>query len=277
MNILEIDSVSKFYREVTAVDNVSLNIPKNRIYGLLGPNGAGKTSLIRMITQITGLDKGNILFDGEPLKPSHTALIGYMPEERGLYKKMKIGDQLMYLAQLKDVPKKEAKIRIESWLARFEIEPVMHNPKLLILDEPFSGLDPINATLIREEIFRMVKEDGISVIFSTHRMEQVEEICERIALINQGKCILEGPVDQLKQQFKKNAFEVITDSSLSTLSEQYSIEGLENGRSLFHLNDDQTSTDLLKDLVATGVDINHFSEVLPSVNEIFIEQVQTYT
>ena len=298
MNILEIDSVSKFYREVTAVNDVSLNIPKNRIFGLLGPNGAGKTSLIRMITQITGLDKGKILFDGEVLKPSHTGLIGYMPEERGLYKKMKIGDQLVYLAQLKGLSKKDAKDTIESWLARFEIEhwwtkkvedlskgmqqkvqfisTVMHNPKLLILDEPFSGLDPINATLIREEIFRLVKEEGISVIFSTHRMEQVEEICEDIALINQGKCILQGPVDELKQKFKKNEFEVITSSSLDSLSEKYTIEQLDKGKSLVQLKENQTSSDLLKDIVAAEVQINHFSEVLPSMNEIFIEEVQTY-
>lgn len=298
MNILEINSVSKFYREVTAVNDVSLNIPKNSIFGLLGPNGAGKTSLIRMITQITGLDKGQILFDGEQLRPEHTAMIGYMPEERGLYKKMKIGDQLMYLAQLKDLSKKEAKETIESWLSRFEIEhwwnkkvedlskgmqqkvqfisTVMHNPKLLILDEPFSGLDPINATLIREEIFRLVKEDGISVIFSTHRMEQVEEICEHIALIDQGKCILEGPVGSLKQQFKKNEYEVVTSSDLNQFSEKYKIESLQDGKSLFHLDEAQNSTELLKDLVAAEIQVNHFSEVLPSMNEIFIEQVQTY-
>ncbi len=298
MNILEIDAVSKFYREVTAVDKVSLTIPKNRIFGLLGPNGAGKTSLIRMITQITGLDEGSILFDGEPLTPKHTAMIGYMPEERGLYKKMKIGEQLMYLAQLKNLSKKESKERIESWLARFEIEhwwnkkvedlskgmqqkvqfisTVMHNPKLLILDEPFSGLDPINATLIREEIFRLVKEEGISVIFSTHRMEQVEEICEHIALINQGKCILEGPVVDLKQQFKKNEFEVVTTGPLNGLAEMYQVETTGKGKSLFHLQDHQNSTTLLKDLVAANVEVKHFSEVLPSMNEIFIEQVQTY-
>jgi len=299
MHILEIDSVSKFYREVTAVDDISLNIPKNSIFGLLGPNGAGKTSLIRMITQITGIDEGKILFDGEPLKPHHTAQIGYMPEERGLYKKMKIGEQLVYLARLKDLSKAEAKSRILHWLERFQIEDwwnkkvedlskgmqqkvqfistVMHQPKLLILDEPFSGLDPINATLIREEIFRMVKEDGISVIFSTHRMEQVEEICERIALIHNGKRILSGEVADLKQQFKKNEYALITNSPLNSLTSKYNVEQLKRGEHLFHLKEDQHATQLIKDLLQEQVEIRSFSEVLPGMNEIFIEQVQSNT
>jgi len=297
MAILDIRNACKYYREVTAVDNVSLSVPKGSIFGLLGPNGAGKTSLIRMITQITGLDDGEIYIDGELLKPAHTRDIGYMPEERGLYKKMKVGEQLIYLAQLKDVRSRDARPLIEEWMERFEIQSwwnkkvqdlskgmqqkiqfistVMHEPKLLILDEPFSGLDPINTTLIREEIFRLVKEKGISVIFSTHRMEQVEEICEHIALINKGKCIVNGEMQMLQQQFKKNLHHIkIAGDIPSELSSDFNLVGREDDGITFQLEGNQTGNDLLSSMMAKGFQIEGYSELLPSMNDIFIEQVE---
>ncbi len=297
MNILEIKSVSKHYRDVVAVDNISLTIPKNIIFGLLGPNGAGKTSLIRMITQIIGVDTGEIYFDGHLLEPNDTSKIGYMPEERGLYKKMKIGDQLMYLAQLKDMKKETAKEKIMAWFTRFEIEDwwdkkvedlskgmqqkvqfistVLHEPQLLILDEPFSGLDPINANLIRDEIHRLVKEEAVSVIFSTHRMEQVEEICEEIALIDHGKCILNGKVDELKNHYKKHIFSLKTEEKLPMeLLKDYQIDSTAPNSYHIYLTEVQNSNDLLETILKLNLQIKEFVEVLPSMNEIFIEQVE---
>jgi len=221
-----------------------------------------------------------------------------MPEERGLYKKMKVGEQLMYLAQLKDMNAKDAKATIMEWLERFEItnwwnkkvedlskgmqqkvqfiSTVMHKPKLLILDEPFSGLDPINATLIREEIFRMVKQEGISVIFSTHRMEQVEEICEYIALINQGKCILNGEVNELKHSFKKNRFAMRHVGELpEDIGTHFEMENVDAYNHIFSLKEGQASNELLSRLIDKGVQVVGFNEILPSMNEIFIEQVQS--
>lgn len=296
--ILAISNARKQYRDVIAVNDISLTIPKQTIFGLLGPNGAGKTSLIRMITQITGVDSGHILFDGEELQPNHSKDIGYLPEERGLYKKMKVGEQLVYLAQLKGLAKKEAKQKIEHWFERFQIadwwnkkvedlskgmqqkvqfvSTVMHEPKLLILDEPFSGLDPINATLIREEIFRLVKEKGISVIFSTHRMEQVEEICEQIALIHKGKNILNGSVTDLKQQFKKHLYELEYSGTMPAHTQQeYNITQHVGNKYVFRLQENQSSNQLLQELINQGVEVHSFQEVLPTMNEIFIEQVQT--
>jgi ABC-2 type transport system ATP-binding protein len=220
MNVLEINSVSKSYSNHLALDDVSLAVPEGQIFGLLGPNGAGKTSLIRIINQITMPDKGALLFNGQPLNSNHISQIGYLPEERGLYKKMKVGEQALYLAQLKGLSEKEAKKALKIWFERFEITPwwnkkveelskgmaqkiqfittVLHQPKLLIFDEPFSGFDPINATLIKDEILRL-KAQGTSIIFSTHRMESVEELCDHIALIDQSKKILDGPINQIKE------------------------------------------------------------------------------
>ena len=221
MNVLEINSVSKSYSNHLALDDVSLAVPEGQIFGLLGPNGAGKTSLIRIINQITMPDKGTLLFNGQLLNSNHISQIGYLPEERGLYKKMKVGEQALYLAQLKGLSEKEAKKALKIWFERFEITPwwnkkveelskgmaqkiqfittVLHQPKLLIFDEPFSGFDPINATLIKDEILRL-KAKGTSIIFSTHRMESVEELCDHIALIDQSKKILDGPINQIKEQ-----------------------------------------------------------------------------
>ncbi|MFB1022030.1 MAG: ATP-binding cassette domain-containing protein, partial [Vicingaceae bacterium] len=228
-SILKADNIVKQYASHRALDDVSIEVPKGCIYGLLGPNGAGKTSLIRIINQITRPDEGQVLFNGSPLAPDDISQIGYLPEERGLYKKMEVGEQAMYLAQLKGMSKKEAKAKLSMWFKRFDISPwwnkkveelskgmaqkiqfivtVLHEPKLLILDEPFSGFDPINTNIVKSEIFRL-KEEGTSIILSTHNMASVEEICDQIALINNSKKILDGTVKQVKQDFKEGIFNV---------------------------------------------------------------------
>src|SRR6187402_2516408 len=230
MPLLEVQNLKKYFATQKAVDDISFSVNKGSIFGLLGPNGAGKTTLIRMITGIFYPDEGQILFDGRKFDPINDVVhIGYMPEERGLYKKMKIGEQAVYLAQLKGLKKSEAMAKIKEWFIKFEMETwwnkkvedlskgmsqklqfvttVLHNPELIILDEPFSGLDPVNANLIKDEIFRLAKQ-GSTIIFSTHRMEQVEEICDHIILVNKGKKILDGTVYGVKQQFKENKFSV---------------------------------------------------------------------
>ncbi|MCC6279800.1 MAG: ATP-binding cassette domain-containing protein, partial [Saprospiraceae bacterium] len=233
--ILSIQDVVKSYGNYQAVNHVSFDVPKGSVFGLLGPNGAGKTSLIRMITTITGPDSGAIYLEGEKLNDRSPEKIGYMPEERGLYKKMKVGEHLMYLAQLKGLSKQQAKTAIDHWLTKFDIKDwypkkiedlskgmqqkiqfiatIVHQPRLLILDEPFTGLDPINTNLIKEEI-RELNESGISIIFSTHRMEQVEEMCDFIVLINRGKNVLQGEVQSIKNEYKQNLFRVETDGAL---------------------------------------------------------------
>lgn len=302
MSILRLEKVIKNYDKHLAVDNVSFEVPKGSIYGLLGPNGAGKTSLIRIITTITRADSGQVWLDGEKLNTSHPGQIGYMPEERGLYKKMKVGEQLMYLAQLKGMPAKEARRNLMEWLEKFGIQDwwnkkieelskgmqqkiqfiatVVHRPKLLILDEPFSGLDPINANLIKDEIHQL-NQEGISIIFSTHRMEQVEEICEYITLINQGKNVLNGKVDDVKQQFKQHLFSIGYSGDLpADLAQQdaadstFTIEGLRENELLVKIENDEASNQLLQYLIQKGVHIRSFHEILPTLNEIFIRQVQ---
>ncbi len=296
MDILRLDQIVKSYDQHVAVDGVTLAVPKGSIFGLLGPNGAGKTSLIRIITSITKADSGTVFLDGEKLNRRHPSQIGYMPEERGLYKKMKVGEHLMYLARLKDLSKKEARATIHHWLEKFDIQDwwnkkveelskgmqqkiqfiatVIHSPKLLILDEPFSGLDPINTNLIKDEIDKM-HENGVSIIFSTHRMEQVEEICENIVLINRGKNILEGSMESIKNQFKENLFRVTFDGpipegleNLGTVIEQ------KNGEVLIQLEDESRSNELLRFFVEQKIFIHSFNEILPTLNEIFIKQVQ---
>ena len=228
-NLLEINNVVKNYGDFRALNDVSIHIPKGSVYGLLGPNGAGKTSLIRIINQITMPDAGSILLDGEVLSPKHTADIGYLPEERGLYKSMKVGEQALYLAQLKGLSKSEAKKKLKYWFDKFDISAwwgkkieelskgmaqkvqfivtVMHEPKLLIFDEPFSGFDPINAQLIAQEILKL-RDKGATIIFSTHRMESVEEMCDEIALINKSNKILDGKLDDIKREFRTNTFQI---------------------------------------------------------------------
>ena len=298
MNIIEVQNITKDYSHHRALDDVSLNIPKGCIFGLLGPNGAGKTSLIRIINQITGPDQGRILFDGQPLGEQHIGRIGYLPEERGLYKKMKVGEQLLYLAQLKGLSKKEALEKLKIWFVKFDIKTwwdksvsdlskgmqqkvqfvstVLHEPDLIILDEPFSGFDPINANLIRDEILEL-KQKGCTVIFSTHRMETVEELCDNIALIHKAKKVLDGPKQLIKEQFKTNTFFVEFKGNLEGLSEQYRIEktkeiDLGYRRSDIHLAEGVGPNDLLRELLAI-IDIRAFGENIPTMSDIFMKAV----
>ncbi len=296
MPILKLENVLKKYGDYTAVNNVSLEVDPQKIFGLLGPNGAGKTSLIRIITTITQADSGQVYFDGEPLNIKHPEQIGYMPEERGLYKKMKVGEHLLYLAQLKGLSLTDAKKEISHWLEKFEITDwwdkkvdelskgmqqkiqfiatVVHRPKLLILDEPFSGLDPLNTNLIKDEI-RNLNESGIGVIFSTHRMEQVEEICEEIVLISKGTNILNGKVKDVKNQFKEHLFQIDFAGNLPTdIAQKANIVSQTENSIVAKFENDAASNALLKLLINSNVHIVAFKEILPSLNEIFIKQVE---
>ncbi len=304
-NLLSIDSVSKHYGDFTALNKVSLNIKEGSIFGLLGPNGAGKTTLIRIINQITQPDEGKVLFNNEPLNIKHIKDIGYLPEERGLYPKMTIGDQVVYLAQLKGLDRDTAKSELRKWFDKFEIEDwwnkkvtelskgmaqkvqfivtVLHKPKLLIFDEPFSGFDPINANLIKDEILDL-REKGATIIFSTHRMESVEELCEDIALINKSNKILDGNLYDIKTKFKSNIYEVGVNASnpdslnkelesiFETAKPSFKTIG-ENLKLNVKLNHKQNSDQLLK-ILNQNAKVIHFKEVIPSANEIFINSVE---
>jgi ABC-type uncharacterized transport system, ATPase component len=296
--------VTKRYAEHLALDKISLNVPRQSIYGLLGPNGAGKTTLIRILNQITVQDSGEILLFGNKLNPSHISKIGYLPEERGLYKKMKVGEQAIYLAQLKGLSKPEAEKRLKEWFEKFEIlawwnkkveelskgmqqkiqfiTTIIHKPEVLILDEPFSGFDPINANLLKETIFKL-RDEGATVFLSTHNMASVEELCDKITLINHGKKILEGQVNEIKQQYKSYTFEIILQKERSEktnlLPERFVIKEEENiGNSQMKLivkaNQNDNQNELIKSLLNEGKIIS-FREILPSMNEIFIQQVQS--
>lgn len=296
--VLSLQNVVKQYHNHVAVDNISFDVEEGSIFGLLGPNGAGKTSLIRIITRITAADEGSVLMHGEKLHAHHPAQIGYMPEERGLYKKMKVGEHLIYLAQLKGLSYRDGKQKLKVWMDKFDIADwwdkkigdlskgmqqkvqfiatVIHEPSLIILDEPFSGLDPINTNLIKDEIYNL-KKKGVSILFSTHRMEQVEEICEKIVLINKGKKILDGDVNEIKQSFKENIFSVKHSGHIDNASlENVGFKVLKNeGENLLLGLDKETSPNrILKSLIDHGLEINHFNEVLPSLNEIFIKKVE---
>ena len=303
-DILVVDDVTKQYGDHKALTGVSLEIPKNSIYGLLGPNGAGKTTLIRIINQITYPDQGTVFFDGKPLKPEHIAQIGYLPEERGLYKSMKVGEQALYLAQLKGLSKREAKERLKFWFDRLDIGDwwgkkiqelskgmaqkiqfivtVLHEPKLLIFDEPFSGFDPINANIIKDEILKL-KESGASIIFSTHRMESVEELCEYIALIHRSEKILDGKLSEIKKAFKNNIFDVGVnlenpDLLLASLKEKYQIlassyDTLENQLDFSIQLPNNNSGELLS-FLGSNANVNNFVETIPSANDIFIRTIQ---
>ncbi|MBL0191529.1 MAG: ATP-binding cassette domain-containing protein [Saprospiraceae bacterium] len=296
MNILSVQNVVKQYANHTAVDHISFDIPSGTIFGLLGPNGAGKTSLIRIITCITKADVGQILFNGTPLNINTPSEIGYMPEERGLYKKMKVGEHLIYLARLKGLSVTEAKAKVGNWLEKFDITSwwnkkieelskgmsqkiqfiatVVHEPKLVILDEPFSGLDPINSLLIQDEIIKM-QQNGTSIIFSTHRMEQVEEMCHNIVLINKGKNILSGEVNKIRQDFKQNAFRVDFAKEIpeSILQENGVIKKNNNSIQITQ-NDLVTMNRWLAEKIQNGNPITGFKEILPTIGEIFIKQVE---
>ena len=298
MKVLEVRSVSKSYSHHKALDDVSLSVPEGQIFGLLGPNGAGKTSLIRIINQITIPDQGDILFKGNSLSSEHIKTIGYLPEERGLYKKMKVGEQALYLAQLKGLSTAEAKTALKEWFQKFDIEPwwdktvedlskgmaqkvqfittVLHRPKLLIFDEPFSGFDPINANIIKDEIIKL-KEQGTSIIFSTHRMESVEELCDHIALIDKSKKILDGPVQQIKENFKQQIYEVGFSSSnldfLNALPEPFKLINKNNQQVDIQILNQTPASDLIRFLLDKS-DIKAFEEKIPTINEIFIRTVQ---
>jgi ABC-2 type transport system ATP-binding protein len=292
--ILSIQNVVKRYAEHTALAGVSLDIPKGQIFGLLGPNGAGKTSLIRIINQITAPDEGRVLFDGELLQPKHVEQIGYLPEERGLYKKMKVGEQLLYLAQLKGLSKAEAQNRLKDWFIRLDIKDwwnkqvddlskgmqqktqfiatVVHEPKLLILDEPFSGFDPINANMLKDEILGL-KERGTTILFSTHRMESVEELCDSIALINHSQVVLTGEKDEVRNRFKKFEYEISYSGQLAD-SKAFEIISVvpENNRALIKLTQPDQTNQAIAALLKQ-VDLFEFKEVIPSFNDIFIQVV----
>ena len=296
MNRLEVNHLKKYYATQKAVDDISFSLAPGSVFGLLGPNGAGKTTLIRMITGILFPDEGTIDFDGKKFSPEQqVAEIGYMPEERGLYKKMKIGDQAIYLAQLKGLSKAEATERVKRWFIKFEMQSwwnkkvedlskgmgqklqfvttVLHDPKLIILDEPFSGLDPVNSNLIKEEIYQLA-QNGSSIIFSTHRMEQVEEICDHIILVNKGQKILDGSVTGVKQEFKENIFALGLSSIPDNINAPaFEIIRKENNRLIIKIREGFKSNDVLQYFLNQQAIINSFNEVLPSLNDIFIKLV----
>lgn len=300
--ILSVKNIVKRYSAHIALDDVSLTIPSQSIFGLLGPNGAGKTSLIRIINQITGPDSGELFFAGEKLTAKHIEQIGYLPEERGLYKKMEVGEQALYLAQLKGMPKAEAKKKLKEWFEKFEIAAwwnkkveelskgmqqkvqfivtVLHEPKLLILDEPFSGFDPINANLIKNEIINL-KKQGATILFSTHNMGSVEELCDNIALINKSQKILDGSVKDIRKQFRTNTYEIEFTGNMMGFT-----NALWTGAELLeHESEDRhnkarvkllgktTANELLQSILP-AVEINSFNEVVPSMNDIFIATVK---
>lgn len=297
-NILEVHHLKKFFATQKAVDDVSFNIERGSIFGMLGPNGAGKTTLLRMITGIFFQDEGTITFEGRKFDAINDIIrIGYMPEERGLYKKMNIGDQALYLARLKGLSKTDALEKIKSWFQRMEMETwwnkkvqdlskgmsqklqfvttVLHEPKLIILDEPFSGLDPVNANLIKDEIFRLA-QNGSTIIFSTHRMEQVEEICDHIILINRGKKILDGTVKKVKQDFKENLFMVGFEKYPDIIEPNavFEIFGKKGDNLVLKINEGYKPHDVLQYLLGKGHEIISFHEILPSLNDIFIKLVE---
>ena len=285
--------VVKEYGEYIALNKVSITVPKGSIYGLLGPNGAGKTTLMRIINQITAPDSGSLIFDGAPLSKHHISDIGYLPEERGLYKKMKVGEQALYLAQLKGMSYDEALEKLKFWFEKLDIlswwnkkveelskgmaqkiqfvVTVIHEPKLLIFDEPFSGFDPINAAIIRKEILEL-SQKGTTIIFSTHRMESVEEICDHIALINKAQTILEGPIEKIKNQFANNSYEVITIDRVLNENDYFSIiSQKENNYSLL-LKEGKTQQEALQSIIQQ-TEIISFRKEIPSMEEIFIKAI----
>lgn len=296
-NILELRNLKKYFASQKAVDDISFDIQHGDIFGLLGPNGAGKTTLLRMITGIFYPDSGEITFNGKKFDPiNDVGSIGYMPEERGLYKKMKIGEQALYLARLKGLGKAEALEKIKDWFVRFEMQSwwnkkvedlskgmsqklqfvttVLHDPKLIILDEPFSGLDPLNANLIKDEIYRLA-QSGSTIIFSTHRMEQVEEICNHIVLVNKGKKILDGSVKGVKNDFKENIFKIGANTIPEHLmTPLFEVVKHQPDELLIKIGNGVTTNDILQYFIGKGVLINSFNEELPSLNEIFIRLVE---
>ena len=297
MNLLVLRNLRKYYATQKAVDDISFSIEKGSIFGLLGPNGAGKTTLLRMITGIFYPDEGEIIFNDKKFDPLNDhRYIGYMPEERGLYKKMKIGEQALYLAQLKGMKRSDAMEKIKYWFTRLGMESwwnkkvedlskgmsqklqfvitVLHEPKLVILDEPFSGLDPLNANLIKDEIFELAKR-GSTIIFSTHRMEQVEEICDHIVLVNQGKKILDGTVPNIKQQFKESIFRIqLSDIPAEINSAAFKVVKQNDKQLTVRIGDGVNSNEVLQYFLQQRITIEAFNEILPSLNDVFIRLVE---
>ena len=291
-HILIARNIVKQYENHLALNDVSLEIPKGSIYGLLGPNGAGKTTLMKIINQITAPDSGEIIFNNEKLVRKHISQIGYLPEERGLYRKMKVGEQSLYLAQLKGMSKKEATVKLKTWFEKLDILQwwdkkveelskgmaqkvqfaitVIHNPDLLIFDEPFSGFDPVNTSIIRKEILEL-KEKGTSIIFSTHRMESVEEICDEITLIDNGISILQGEINSIKDKFRNNVFQIETNSNNLKLDGFEIIHQDENNFTV-KVPSDKNSKELITEILKTS-EIISFNEKIPSMEEIFIKTV----
>ncbi|MCR5463028.1 MAG: ATP-binding cassette domain-containing protein [Bacteroidales bacterium] len=300
MGLIECKGITKRFGEKVALDNLSVDIPKGKIFGLLGPNGAGKTTLIRIINRITIPNSGEVLFDGRSITQSDVEKIGYLPEERGLYRKMEVGDQAMYLAQLKGMSAAQARKELKSWFVRFGIQDwwkkkveelskgmaqkvqfittVVHKPSLMILDEPFSGFDPVNAELIRKEILRL-NEEGSTIILSTHNMESVEELCDDIALLNKSKLVVTGGVDEIRRHYGNNNIELIytgeqpvasADGVFKVLSDENNV-----GRhtAVLSLEPGVSSNDVLSSLLSEGVSINSFKELIPRMNDIFIKLV----
>jgi ABC-2 type transport system ATP-binding protein len=297
MAISEVRNVKKYFATQKAVDDISLSIEKGSIFGLLGPNGAGKTTLIRMITGIFFPDEGEIIFNGKKFDPVNDIIhIGYMPEERGLYKKMKIGEQALYLAQLKGLDRRHAMEKIKEWFIKLEMQSwwnkkvedlskgmsqklqfvttVLHEPELIILDEPFSGLDPVNSNIIKDEIYKLAQR-GATIIFSTHRMEQVEEICDQIVLINKGKKILDGSVKKIKQDFKENLFSIGFEQAPSLDGNTiFEVIGKKDNSYVVKIKEGNKPTDVLKYFIQQHADVQSFNEILPSLNDIFIKLVE---
>ena len=300
MGIIECKDICKSFGEKVALDHVSLEIPKGKIFGLLGPNGAGKTTLIRIINRITIPSGGTILFDGRPITQEDVEKIGYLPEERGLYRKMRVGDQAMYFAQLKGMSSKEAKAELITWFKRFGIESwwdkkveelskgmaqkvqfittVVHKPSLLILDEPFSGFDPVNAQVIREEILRL-KDEGATIILSTHNMESVEELCDNIALFNKSHVVITGGVDEIRRKYGNNNVELVYTSSQDVKSVHSVFKVIsdvdQSGRhtAVLALEEGSTPNEAIKEIIAQGLTVNSFKELVPRMNDIFIKLV----
>ena len=282
MSIIEVKGVTKRFGEKVALDNVSLEIPEGKIFGLLGPNGSGKTTLIRIINRITIPTEGTILFNGRPITDEDVARIGYMPEERGLYRKMEVGEQCVFLARLKGMSRKDAETALKEWFERFGISSwwhkkveelskgmaqkiqfittVVHRPQLLILDEPFSGFDPVNADIVRKEILRL-KEEGATIILSTHNMESVEELCDNIALINISKLIVTGGTDDIRREYGRNNVEVEWSDGMSVHTD------------VVEVGEGRTNSDVLRDYLDKGVEINSFRTLMPRMNDIFIKLV----
>lgn len=298
--MIQCKGVRKTFGEKVALDGVSLNIPKGKIFGLLGPNGAGKTTLIRIINRITIPDEGEILFEGRPITQRDVEELGYLPEERGLYRKMKVGDQAMYFARLKGMSSREAESELKQWFVKFGIQSwwnkkveelskgmaqkvqfittVVHKPSLLILDEPFSGFDPVNAQIIRDEILKL-KEQGATIVLSTHNMESVEELCDEIALINRSRLVITGGVDEIRHKYGNSNVELVYtgEKQIASCEGVYSVisDNDDNGRhtAVLSLEGGSGNTDVLRALIEKGIAINSFKELVPRMNDIFIKLV----